>query len=463
MQGQNTWSYRPYRPLLTHVGDIYVCRVAPSVNAIHFEWLDIGAENYDIFFRVREQGDFIHCGSTTTTEYDVTGLEADTDYEFYVAADGKTSRIRLARCGGLAGTVVNYLHPDDKAYAYSGWAICSPTLLRHPDGYLLSTMDVFGPHHPQNLTLIFRSDDDGETWHYVSEIMPCFWGKLFIHKGGLYMMGCSTEYGDLMIGKSTDGGKTFGAPVVLLRGSNGKNGSCGVHKNPQNSMYHNGRLYETMEWGAWLNTEYYHAVMVMSCDENADIMIPENWHFSEPVKYDPNWNGVAKGEAKGNIEGTLCVGPDGQLYNIMRYNITNGDPPYGLVLRFRVNTEDPDAPLEYKDAIKLPGNNAKFIIRFDPVSGKYYTIICRIFDSQKIHARTLVSLMVSEDLEHWDLVRDIIDIRQEDPQKSGYQYASWLIEGDDIIFVSRTSMNNARNYHDTNYQTFHRIKNFRSL
>lgn len=463
MQGQNTWSYRPYRPLLFDVGDIYICRVAPSLNAIHFEWLSIDAESYDIFVRIRGKEDFIHCGSTTGTEYDITDLEADTDYEFYVCAGSKTSRIRLARCGKTVGTVVNYLHPEDKAYSFSGHSICSPTLLRHPDGYLLSTMDVFGGCMPQNLTLIFRSDDDGKTWHYVSEVMPCFWGKLFIHKNELYMLGCSTEYGDLLIGKSTDGGKTFGAPVALLRGANGKNGSCGVHKNPQNNMYYKGRLYETLEWGSWENKEYYHAVMVMSCDENADLLDPASWHFTEPVKYDPNWKGVAKGKSLGNIEGTLCVAPDGQLYNVMRYHISDADPLYGLVLRFRVNTEDPDAPLEYTDAIKLPGNNVKFIIRFDPVSGKYYTIICRITDASKRYARTLVSLMVSKDMEHWDLVQDIIDGQEEDPQKVGFQYAYWLMEGDDIIFLSRTSMNNARNYHDSNYQTFHRIKNFRSL
>ena len=124
--------------------------------------------------------------------------------------------------------------------------------------------------------------------------MPCFWGKLFIHKGELYMLSCSTEYGDLLIGKSTDGGKTFSAPVTLLRGSNGKNGNVGVHKNPQNIMYFNGRIYNTLEWGSWDNYDYYHAAMVMSADENADLLNPENWHFSEPLKYDPEWHGTVE-------------------------------------------------------------------------------------------------------------------------------------------------------------------------
>ena len=117
----------------------------------------------------------------------------------------------MARCAEAVGTVVNYLHPDDSYYAFSGHALCSPSLVRHPDGHLLASMDVFSGGFPQNLTLIFRSDDDGKTWHYLSELMPCFWGKLFIHKGELYMLSVSTEYGDLLIGKSVDGGKTFSA------------------------------------------------------------------------------------------------------------------------------------------------------------------------------------------------------------------------------------------------------------
>jgi hypothetical protein len=45
---------------------------------------------------------------------------------------------------------------------------------------------------------------------------------MFIYQNELYMLSCSTEYGDLLIGKSTDGGKTFGEPTVLLKGSGGK-------------------------------------------------------------------------------------------------------------------------------------------------------------------------------------------------------------------------------------------------
>jgi len=228
-------------------------------------------------------------------------------------------------------------------------------------------------------------------------------------------------------------------------------------------LYHQGRLYGTLEWGSWANKEYYHAAMVMSCDENADLMQPENWHFSEPVKYDPAWPGTAKGETMGNIEGTLCVSPEGTLYNVMRYNIRNAEPKYGLVLAYKVNTQDPDAPLEYSHAIKMPCNNSKFTIKYDGISRKYYSIGTRIDCEERVGGRNLLSLLASDDMENWRVLCDLMDKRDEPMEKVGFQYVDFEFEGDDLIYLCRTAINNAHNFHDSNYQTFHRIKNFREL
>ena len=467
MKGYNLWSYHPYRPLLTDVGDIYICRIAPGTDCIHFEWLAETEKSYEIFYRKRNEEMFILSGTVTTAgtyaEWDICDLDDVTDYEFYVQSGAEKSRVRLARTGASVGIVVNYLHPDDEAYSFSGHYLCSPSLVRHPDGYLLASMDLFAGNHPQNLTLIYRSDDDGATWHYVSELMPCFWGKMFIHKGELYMLSVSTEYGDLLIGKSTDGGRTFGAPVTLLRGANGKDGSVGVHKNPQNVLVYNGRIYETLEWGSWANTAYYHAAMVMSCAVDDDLLVPENWSFSEPVKYDPNWEGMAVGDVKGTIEGTLCVAPDGKLYNVMRYCITNGKPAYGMALAYLVNTDDPDAPLTFSHVVEMPTNNTKFTIQYDPVSCKYYTILNRVDDEVRKNRRNLMSFMSGTDMKHWDLVCDLLDCRHLDMEKVGFQYVDWMFEGDDVLWLCRTAFNGAHNYHDANYQTFHRIENFRTI
>lgn len=319
-------------------------------------------------------------------------------------------------------------------------------------------MDLFAGLHPQNLTLIFRSDDNGETWHYVSELMPCFWGKMFIHKGELYMLSVSTEYGDLLIGKSTDGGKTFSAPVALLRGSNGKNGNSGVHKSPQNIFVYNGRIYESLEWGAWANKKYGHAAMVMSCDVNDDLLIPENWSFSEPVCFDyftPELADLKKPVV--TMEGTITLSPEGELLNIMRFGKRNN------AIVYKVNTEDPGAPLEYSRLMHFEANFSKFIIEYDAISGKYYTVASRLYENSLDRARNLLSLMSSSDLKNWNVVCDLLDYRNCDPDKTGFQYVDFTFDGDDIIYLCRTAINNANSFHNSNYSTFHRIKNFRNL
>ncbi|MBQ9976182.1 MAG: hypothetical protein IJP16_06690 [Clostridia bacterium] len=459
MKGYNFWSYRPYKPFLREMGDIYICRLAPSESSVHLEWLDIGAEEYTVFYRKRGDGDFTPYASTKTTELDISGLEESTDYEFYVSSDEKKSLVRLARTGKTVGTVVNYLHPDDEAYSFSGRYLCSPSLVRHPDGFLLASMDLFAGETPQNLTLIFRSDDDGETWHYVSELMPCFWGKMFIHKGELYMLACSTEYGDLIIGKSSDGGKTFSSPVCLLRGSNGKAGNNGVHKNPQNLVVYNGRIYNTLEWGTWYNKEYCHAAMVMSCDLNDDLLCPESWSFTPPRKFDPSFAPEVSQlpSCTMTIEGTLVIDPENRLLNVMRFG---GDR---CVLAYEVNTEDREAMLEYSHCIPFPANRSKFMIKRDEVTGRYYSIASRLKDNVPEHSRNLLSLMASDDLENWYAVTDLLDYSDQDPNKIGFQYVDFEFEGEDIIFLCRTAMNNAHNFHDSNYSTFHRIKDFRKL
>ena len=469
MKKHNGWSYAPYKPLFFNTGDIYVCRVVPHGNSVHFEWLDASLKGYKIYVKEREnkEAPFRLVGETSACEYDITGLENEVDYEFYVCdAENESfmSRVRLARtyeftdCNAVA---VNYLHPDDEVYSFSGQCLCSPSIVRHPDGFLLASMDVYQGGWPQNLTLIFRSDDDGATWHYVSELFPCFWGKMFIHKGELYMFGCSTEYGDIQIGKSTDGGKNWTEPTILFRGSNGKHGETGLHRNPQVVLNYKGRIWNTAEWGSW--GRGYHAPMVLSADENADLLDADSWVFSEPVKYQSGWNGLPEGESSGNIEGCPVVAPDGTLYNIMRYDMTRLTPNHGIVMMYKVDTDNPEAPLKYEKPSYLPGNHSKFEIKLDEVSGKYYTIISRIRGTETAHQRNLLSLMSSTDLVNWKLEYDLIDRRNEDPNKIGFQYVDFIFEGEDLLFLCRTGVNNARNMHDTNYQTFHRVKNFRSL
>jgi hypothetical protein len=124
--------------------------------------------------------------------------------------------------------------------------------------------------------------------------------------------------------------------------------------------------------------------------------------------------------------------------------------------------EDPDAPIEYSHPVSFDGNLSKFMIKYDEVSGRYYSIISRRIDSPQT-ARNLLSLVSSANLSDWELVCDLIDRRNDDPQMVGFQYIDFEIEDDDIIYLSRTAMNQAKNYHVANYSTFHRVEKFRDL
>lgn len=465
MKGVTTWSFRPYKPLLFDTGDIYICRIFPGVEKIGFTWLPLdGVDSYTV--HIRKRADSEHTPENyreqevTRTAYIFTNLDDDTDYEFYVSAGDKQSIVRLARTGFVPGdVVVNYLHPDDRAYSFSGNYLCSPSLVRHPDGYLLASMDVFKGGAPQNLTLIFRSDDNGETWEYVSELFPCFWGRMFIHKGSLYMLSVNTEYGDLLIGRSDDGGKTFGMPTVLLRGSSGFK-QPGVHKNPQKMLNYNGRLWTTLEWGSWASGT--HAAMCASIDEDADLLDAANWSFTPPVPYDSNWEGTAKGPSSGCIEGCMTVAPDGSLYNVMRYHVERCEPSYGLALIMRAYPDDPDKALGFEKVVPFPGNHSKFEITYDEASGYYVSLVSYLCETHKT-GRNWLALIASRDLENWVHVKDIFDYRDLPEKEVGFQYIAYLIEGDDILFLSRTAFNHAANFHDANYSVFSRIRHFRKL
>ena len=163
------------------------------------------------------------------------------------------------------------------------------------------------------------------------------------------------------------------------------------------------------------------------------------------------------------MEGCPVVAPDGKLYSIMRFDMGGLKPNYGMAMIYKIDDEHPEAPLKYVKPSNLPGNHSKFEVKFDEVSGKYYSIISRIISSDTVYQRNLLSLVSTTDLINWDIVCDLIDRRDEDPGQTGFQYVDFFYEGDDLLFLCRTAVNNPSNYHNSNYQTFHRVKNFRNI
>lgn len=51
MKPVTSWTFHPYHPPLRDFGGLYICRLAPSKNAVHVEWLDTGEAAYTVTYQ----------------------------------------------------------------------------------------------------------------------------------------------------------------------------------------------------------------------------------------------------------------------------------------------------------------------------------------------------------------------------------------------------------------------------
>ncbi|MCC2685861.1 MAG: glycosyl hydrolase repeat-containing glycosyl hydrolase, partial [Paenibacillaceae bacterium] len=377
------------------------------------------------------------------------------------AQPASVSPIRLVRPGHVPGTVINYIHPEDYTFNFSGRSPASPSIAELPDGRWVASHDVYWGKGGQNLSFIFRSEDQGKTWVYVTALSPCFWGKLFVHQGSLYMLATSTEYGDVLIGRSDDGGESWSAPTIIIAGGSREKG--GPHKAPMPVIAHNGRLWSAVEYGS--HSLGGHAAGIVSVPEDADLLEAASWTATPFLPYDSSWPGtIVGGDKPGVLEGNAVVRPDGQLVNILRYNTRGGTPDYGRAIVLSVNAEEPGAPLIFDRVIDFHGNMSKFSIRYDAESGRYWSLVNRV-NSSNVNQRNILTLVSSADTVNWTIHRDILNYEEngwpEDSKKVGFQYVDWMFQGDDLAVASRTAINGAYNHHNANYLTFHRVERFR--
>ncbi len=462
MRGITSWSYTPYKPFdrVEQAELPYLCRIAPyaaHVDVQYFDSCDGGA--HTLLYRPRGESIWQEqCFSGPQLR--VTGLQNGGSYELCVRreSDGVCGEVRLARCGAIEGVVTNYLHPEDTVYDFSGRSLCSPSLLVLPSGKILVSMDVFASLQPQNLTIVMESTDGGKSFSYLCELFPCFWGKLFYHRGKVYMFSTSTEYGDLLIGVSQDEGRSFSPPVRLFPGGCSKF-ATGCHKAPMPVIEHGGRLWTGVDYRA---QEGGHANGFASVPAEADLLDPANWSFSPVLHWDNAWEGMSQGESGGLLEGNAVIGRDGELYNLLRYNCSKCTPSHDRAVLLHGFLREPERRPEFSRVIDFAGgSNSKFDVLYDAPSGQYISVASVILEGAPPNARNALGLCASPDLSAFTLRKLLIDRHTEDPKMTGYQYVSIAVQGEDLYYLSRTARNEPRNFHDANYQTFHVLQDFR--
>ncbi|MBN1293139.1 MAG: exo-alpha-sialidase [Candidatus Latescibacteria bacterium] len=351
----------------------------------------------------------------------------------------------------VPGVVIDYSPASTEIY------IGCPSIAVLPDGSYVASHSFFGPGSTQNRSCVFKSLDNGETWLKLSDLDGQWWSTLFVHDGDLYIMGVNRRYGQAVIRRSRDGGRTWTNPLdehtgLLLPEEE-------HHCAPVPVVLFNGRIWRAMEdrnppegWG--INFRSF----VMSAPADADLLEAKNWTTSNRLRYNQDWPGSAW------LEGNIVVTPEGKVCNIIRNHTETG----GKAAVIQVSDDGKTMSFDPETGfIDFPGGSKKFTIRYDIATGKYWSLTNYIRDCDKggdpNMTRNTLALISSSDLKNWTV--NSILLYHPDVEKTGFQYVDWLFAGDDIIAVSRTAFDDgiggAHNCHDANYFTFHRVKNFR--
>jgi hypothetical protein len=342
----------------------------------------------------------------------------------------------------VPGVIINH------SPASSGCYIGSPSLAILPNGDYVASHDFFGPnanHTVGATTQVFVSVDKGQTWQQIATLKPCFWGKLFVHDDKLYLLSTSHEYGDVLMRRSEDGGRSWttpsGAGSGLLRQGR-------YHCAPCPTLIHTGRVWRSIEvfgGGDWGNF----GTLVMSAPLGADLLAADSWTFSQALP---------KPETFCWLEGNVLLAPDGEVVNLLRTN-DGGQDKAALV---HVSADGKTLAFDPATGIvEMPGAGAKFTIRFDARTARYWSIVNKQTDPAAY--RNNLVLASSSDLRNWQVESTLL--YHADAQVHAWQYVDWQFEGDDIVFASRTAyddgLGGAHSAHDANYLTFHRITDFR--
>lgn len=337
-------------------------------------------------------------------------------------------------------------------------------------GILDGPRSDFGDYPAGNQIRVYLSDDKGRTWRETATRIPMMHEILFKAGDRLYMIGHS---GRLLITRSDDNGETWSEPAVLCPEPRWHQSCTAVD-------VYDGKV--TLVYEKWVADGHpWPGVgpVLMRADEQADLMQASNWKFSD--LYDPDADmdaarpsgiPVVGGKAAGILETNVVriYNPSHPFYDatgksvVLLSRASAGFPDIGVMLRGYEREDGSLAVgrchLDNGDVlfVHIPGANLKFHLVYDPKSELYWLLHSQI--DGRMNARRRLALSYSPDLLHWTFA-GLVAVGPTD--RSARHYATMIVNGDDLCIVSRSGDEQARNAHDGNIVTFHRVRNFRDL
>ena len=386
--------------------------------------------------------------------------------------DGKDSHV-------VASEVVIAESPaPDSVFLYT------PGIVEGFDGRLIVSVDYggpgtsvldgarsdFGDYKPGNQIRVLLSDDNAKTWRETSARIPMMHETLFKAGTSLYMIGHS---GRLLITRSDDNGETWSDPSVLCPEPR-------WHQSCTPVDIHDGKV--TLVYEKWVSDGHpWPGVgpVLMQAKVDDDLTEASSWKFSDLYNPDEDMeasrpSGIPLTDpGKAGILETNVIrvydeknpfyDPSGKsVVLMMRASV--GLPDIGVMMR---GVEKPDGSLAVEKLTKngremyfahIPGADLKFYVVYDPESRLYWLLHSQM--DGRMNYRRRLALSYSPDLLKWTLA-GLVAVGPAD--NAARHYASMIIHGDDLLIVSRSGDERARNSHDGNLVTFHRVKDFRSL
>lgn len=358
----------------------------------------------------------------------------------------------------------------------------SPAVVKLGDGTLVASHDTIG-----HGTTVYRSADNGKTWQKVRKfdadydddniddtIEELVYANLFTNtpsdtgKEALYLMGVRRGTGEaaaVAIYRSDDGGLTWSVPEDNKTGwlveDDGTSIVMPAHTAPVPVVKKDGRIYRAFDisGSSWQNFK----VVVMSADENADLLRRDSWTISNTVQLADHISRLPSElncADPGICEANAVIGPDGELYVLTRFN-SAPSADWAAVLKLT-----DDETLAFDRVISFPGGMSKFTVRYDETTGKYIALSNPNTQRDYSLQRICLSLLVSDDMYNWEvaetlLVPDWLDNWEKLTQENAFQYPDFIFDGEDIVYVVREANIGAADYHNANCITLYRLENYK--
>ena len=408
----------------------------------------------------------------------------------------------------IASESIFYRSPyPESVYCYS------PALCRLASGRLVASFDFGGPGTAQlgtvlsgsscdgasgNVCKVFYSDDHGSSWHHAADL-PMLHARPFEAGGKVYIIG---HGGDLKIAVSDDQGEHWSEAVVLEDRHVWHQAPCAVD-------FRHGNIYLVMEQVVpGLTWPGVAPVLMRGCC-TADLTKKENWTFSNPLYFKdlagplPAYNGVpfyrTGKQTPDGPQHRYCGDPGVLETHVMRiYDSRHmlydpADRTVMLVMRchsgltniacLAKGVEMPDGSLDLQQVktpggaplvyISMPGGHMKFHIVYDEKTRLYFMVSSQSVDSMTRpdllsqeryglpdNERHRLALYFSSNLFDWCFA-GMVAIGK--TPRCSRHYASMVIDGDELLILSRSGDEQARSAHNGNILTLHRVADFRSL